>query len=61
MSETVKVLEGPFANFQGKVEEIDKDKGKVKVLSTCSVVKHQWNLILIKLKKYNLNELAIVV
>ena len=27
----VEVLEGPFAHFQGKVEEIDVDKGKVKV------------------------------
>ena len=27
----VEVLEGPFAHFQGKVEEIDTDKGKVKV------------------------------
>jgi transcription termination/antitermination protein NusG len=27
----VQVLEGPFAHFQGKVEEIDHDKGKVKV------------------------------
>ena len=27
----VEVLEGPFAHFQGKVEEIDEDKGKVKV------------------------------
>ena len=28
IGETVKVIEGPFANFQGQVEEIDKDKGK---------------------------------
>ena len=32
IGETVQVNEGPFANFQGTVEEIDKDKGKVKVL-----------------------------
>ena len=31
LGEMVEVLEGPFANFQGKVEEIDEDKGKVKV------------------------------
>jgi len=24
-------LEGPFAHFQGRVEEIDTEKGKVKV------------------------------
>jgi transcriptional antiterminator NusG len=31
ISDTVEVMEGPFANFQGKVEEIDDTKGKVKV------------------------------
>lgn len=31
IGEIVEVLEGPFANFQGKVEEIDTDKQKVKV------------------------------
>ncbi|WP_213421598.1 transcription termination/antitermination protein NusG [Bhargavaea massiliensis] len=29
--ELVEVLEGPFANFQGTVEEVDPAKGKVKV------------------------------
>lgn len=31
MGELVEVLEGPFAHFQGKIEEIDSDKQKVKV------------------------------
>lgn len=31
IGEVVEVLEGPFADFQGKVEEIDIDKQKVKV------------------------------
>lgn len=31
IGEMVQVLEGPFAEFQGKVEEIDEAKGKVKV------------------------------
>ena len=31
VGEVVEVLEGPFAHFQGKVEEIDIEKGKVKV------------------------------
>lgn len=31
VGEMLQVLEGPFAHFQGKVEEIDTDKGKVKV------------------------------
>lgn len=32
VGEVVEVLEGPFAHFQGKIEEIDADKGKVKVI-----------------------------
>lgn len=32
IGEAVKVIEGPFTNFTGNVEEIDRDKTKVKVL-----------------------------
>ncbi|MFY4777147.1 transcription termination/antitermination protein NusG [Metabacillus sp. RGM 3146] len=32
LKETIKVTEGPFANFTGMIEEIDNDKQKVKVL-----------------------------
>lgn len=32
IGETVQVKEGPFANYSGPIEEIDKDKAKVKVL-----------------------------
>lgn len=32
LKETVKVTEGPFANFTGSIEEIDLDKNKLKVL-----------------------------
>ncbi|WP_044747005.1 transcription termination/antitermination protein NusG [Bacillus alveayuensis] len=32
LKETVKVTDGPFANFTGVIEEIDYDKNKVKVL-----------------------------
>ncbi|WP_066058618.1 transcription termination/antitermination protein NusG [Robertmurraya korlensis] len=32
LGEMVQVKEGPFANFTGSIEEIDKDKAKVKVL-----------------------------
>lgn len=32
LKETVKVNDGPFANFTGVIEEIDRDKNKVKVL-----------------------------
>lgn len=31
VGDLVEVLDGPFAHFQGNVEEIDVDKGKVKV------------------------------
>ena len=29
--ETVRILEGPFANFQGTIDEVNAEKGKVKV------------------------------
>ncbi|NHM33360.1 transcription termination/antitermination protein NusG [Neobacillus terrae] len=32
IGETVRVKEGPFANFTGSIEEMDKDKSKLKVL-----------------------------
>src|SRR6478609_75998 len=32
IGETVKVKAGPFANFTGTIEEMDKDKAKLKVL-----------------------------
>ena len=32
IGETVKVKEGPFADFSGAIEEIDQEKAKVKVL-----------------------------
>ncbi len=31
IGEKVKVMEGPFATFEGMVEEIDEEKGRVKV------------------------------
>jgi transcriptional antiterminator NusG len=31
IGEKVKVMEGPFASFEGVVEDIDEDKGRVKV------------------------------
>ncbi|MCM3728551.1 transcription termination/antitermination protein NusG [Neobacillus cucumis] len=32
IGETVRVKEGPFANFTGSIEEMDKDRAKLKVL-----------------------------
>ncbi|MBB6447516.1 transcription termination/antitermination protein NusG [Bacillus benzoevorans] len=32
IGEMVKVKEGPFANFEGTIEDIDKDKAKIRVL-----------------------------
>lgn len=32
LGETVRVKEGPFANFTGNIEEMDKDRSKLKVL-----------------------------
>jgi len=32
VSDQVKVVEGPFANFVGSVEQVDQEKGKLKVM-----------------------------
>lgn len=32
VNDTVKIIEGPFAQFIGKVDTVDKDRGKVRVL-----------------------------
>ena len=32
IGESVKIVDGPFKDFDGKVSEIDQEKGKVKVL-----------------------------
>lgn len=32
VGEAVKIIDGPFADFLGSVEEIDEEKGKIKVL-----------------------------
>ncbi|RME91060.1 MAG: transcription termination/antitermination factor NusG [Candidatus Hydrogenedentota bacterium] len=31
VGETVKIIDGPFANFQGVVDEVDSERGKVRV------------------------------
>ncbi|MCH7517347.1 MAG: KOW motif-containing protein [Bacteroidetes bacterium] len=30
--DSVKIVDGPFKDFDGRVSEIDKDRGKIKVL-----------------------------
>ena len=32
LSDTVKIVDGPFADFIGKVDNVDEERGKVKVL-----------------------------
>ncbi len=32
LSDSVKITDGPFKNFEGKVSEIDEERGKIKIL-----------------------------
>jgi transcription termination/antitermination protein NusG len=32
IGETVKIVDGPFKNFEGKINDVDNERGKVKVL-----------------------------
>jgi transcriptional antiterminator NusG len=32
LGDTVRIIDGPFSDFRGTVDEIDQEKGKVKVL-----------------------------
>jgi transcriptional antiterminator NusG len=32
VGDTVRIMEGPFADFTGRVEEVDAEKGKLKIL-----------------------------
>lgn len=32
IGETIKIVDGPFKDYDGKISEVDKDKGKVKVM-----------------------------
>jgi len=32
INDTVRIIDGPFKNFEGKVENVDENRGKVKVL-----------------------------
>ncbi len=40
--ESIKIVDGPFKNFDGEVQEIDESKGKVKVLVMVFGRKHLW-------------------
>jgi len=32
MGDTVRIIDGPFADFRGEIDEINQEKGKIKVL-----------------------------
>lgn len=54
LHETVRVNEGPFADYTGAIEEIDVEKKRLACLWTCLVARLQLNLTSIKLKNYKM-------
>ena len=54
LHETVRVNEGPFADYTGAIEEIDVEKKRLVYLWTCLVARLQLNLTSIKLKNYKM-------
>jgi transcriptional antiterminator NusG len=32
LGDTVRIVEGPFADFRGEIDEINQEKGKIRVL-----------------------------
>ena len=53
LKETVRVKEGPFADFIGSVEEILLDKRKSRYTSTCLAEKPRSSWIILRWKKSN--------
>lgn len=54
LHETVRVNEGPFADYTGAIEEIDVEKKRLACLWICLVARLQLNLTSIKLKNYKM-------
>jgi transcriptional antiterminator NusG len=53
VGETVKINNGPFLNFSGVIEEIDPERGKLKVTVNFSDAIRRWNWNTGKSKKLN--------
>ena len=43
--ETVRINDGPFANFSGIVDEINPERNTLRVMVTFSAARHRWNWI----------------
>ena len=48
------IADGPFKELEGKVSEIDEDRGKVKVLVSCSAAKPRSSSISCKLSLFSI-------
>lgn len=51
VGESVKVIDGPFNNFSGVIDEINEEKKKLKVMVKIFGRKNLWNLAICKSKK----------
>ncbi|MEI9975938.1 MAG: transcription termination/antitermination protein NusG [Ignavibacteriota bacterium] len=42
-NDSVRIIDGPFANFSGKVDEVNPERGTLRVMVTIFAARHRWS------------------